>query len=782
MKRLLMLVLGVGILQAWGCTNFNFKAHHMKCSATKPCVEGFRCVGGVCVASDKDVQVLADAADTDVHDAKNAVDIGRDADLAMDVHPGDVHNDMHGADVRKCGNGVCDRGEDCASCPADCGCADGAVCENGVCTQVIEDARDSTQADDGVAGQDVPKDVSGDEGTGMMCGNGVCDPGEDCASCPVDCGCADGAVCKNGVCTQVIEDARDSTQADDGVAGQDVPKDVPGDDGTGMICGNGVCDPGENCDSCPQDCGCTAGQLCYQGSCCTPKTCADMGYECGQHQGNCGKTLKCGICTQHANSYCDANGKCGCHADCTGKECGDDGCGGSCGVCPANEECNHGQCTCLDDKPRCNGVCCPKGDICYGQGCCTPKSCEEQGFECGQQSDGCGSNIDCGKCDEFANSYCDAGKCKCTPACDNKECGDDGCGHSCGECQPPLECSAGRCKCPKTHVCGDSCCFTGDYCFKEACQVPAIPVVPTGQDTCVSSASVIGCPGTAGSTECGTLSYCGQDAQYPDLDRHWIVQGDGEEKMVIDSATGVVYQMAAVEKPDYQHAAAYCESLIYAGHSDWVLPSLFELLNMMDYGKNLPAIDTSIFQTQQSMSTGMFGSATPVYGQSSRHWAVNIIDGTDFPMDDAGSTQHYFVRCVRSTIGRQPDNRFLTLHTESNTKKAILDQATGLIWNTKTGTGLNWRAALSYCEQLECCNNSDWRLPNVNELRSLLDMTKKNPATKFPGFTTAIYWTATHSGNATTIYKIDFSTGRVALSPQTDTLNVICVRGGTILK
>lgn len=37
-----------------------------------------------------------------------------------------------------------------------------------------------------------------------------------------------------------------------------------------------------------------------------------------------------------------------CVPDCTGRECGDDGCGGTCGVCPSGRHCFAGNCTCSD--------------------------------------------------------------------------------------------------------------------------------------------------------------------------------------------------------------------------------------------------------------------------------------------------------------------------------------------------------------------------------------------------------------------------------------------------
>lgn len=45
------------------------------------------------------------------------------------------------------------------------------------------------------------------------------------------------------------------------------------------------------------------------------------------------------------NDRCDGYGSCGCQADCKGIECGNDGCGGSCGTCAAGAVCVQGSCT-----------------------------------------------------------------------------------------------------------------------------------------------------------------------------------------------------------------------------------------------------------------------------------------------------------------------------------------------------------------------------------------------------------------------------------------------------
>lgn len=87
-------------------------------------------------------------------------------------------------------------------------------------------------------------------------------------------------------------------------------------------------------------------------------------------------------------------------------------------------------------------------------GKCTPKSCQDQGFECGMNGDGCGNVINCGGCP--APEVCGAqayAKCASGPPCKPKTCQDlgfncgaagDGCGGSlnCGICQYPDSCGS----------------------------------------------------------------------------------------------------------------------------------------------------------------------------------------------------------------------------------------------------------------------------------------------------------------------------------------------------
>ena len=212
-----------------------------------------------------------------------------------------------------------------------------------------------------------------------------------------------------------------------------------------LCCSDPSCDqPGSVCENSDGSVGvCSAGG-------CVPTSCSAMGKDCDSAPDGCGGTVQCGQCPPGAvcqDGVCFSN----CMPNCTGKQCGDDGCGGSCGECPPGWPCSAGftcapcQSSCAGKEcgdDGCGGSCgnCPDGLACAGGVCsgCTP-SCA--GKECGD--DGCGGS--CGSCG-FDAACNPQGQCACKPACLNKECGDDGCGGACGACGFDDTCSpAGIC-------------------------------------------------------------------------------------------------------------------------------------------------------------------------------------------------------------------------------------------------------------------------------------------------------------------------------------------------
>lgn len=75
----------------------------------------------------------------------------------------------------------------------------------------------------------------------------------------------------------------------------------------------------------------------------------------------------------------------------------------------------------------------------------------------------------------------------------------------------------------------------------------------------------------------------------------------------------------------------------------------------------------------------------------------------------------------------------------------VTDRYTGLTWQQLPApNGLTWDEALRYCEDLELGGETDWRLPNVRELRSLVDYGRSQPSID-PVFLSpsAYFWSST---------------------------------------
>jgi len=95
-----------------------------------------------------------------------------------------------------------------------------------------------------------------------------------------------------------------------------------------------------------------------------------------------------------------------------------------------------------------------------------------------------------------------------------------------------------------------------------------------------------------------------------------------------------------------------------------------------------------------------------------------------------------------------PEPRFT-----DNGDGTMTDNLTGLMWtknaNLPNGT-MNWNQAIDFCNNLTLGGYTDWRLPNVNELESLINADEANSATwlasqGFANVQASYYWSSTTS-------------------------------------
>lgn len=128
----------------------------------------------------------------------------------------------------------------------------------------------------------------------------------------------------------------------------------------------------------------------------------------------------------------------------------------------------------------------------------------------------------------------------------------------------------------------------------------------------------------------------------------------------------------------------------------------------------------------------------------------------------------------------------------------VTDPATNLVWDRcvlgRSGGGCSGGSLTSYTwanalAEVSVRNNanylgySDWRLPNKNELESLVDLTVASPAidtTAFPNTpTTSVAWTATTFATSTgAAWVVTFASGGVDNVDKTQSRHVRLVRGG----
>lgn len=121
----------------------------------------------------------------------------------------------------------------------------------------------------------------------------------------------------------------------------------------------------------------------------------------------------------------------------------------------------------------------------------------------------------------------------------------------------------------------------------------------------------------------------------------------------------------------------------------------------------------------------------------------------------------------------------------------VLDRATGLMWPTDfaaAGANLgnidNWNPAIDWALALDFAGFTDWRLPNILELFSIVYQEIMAPpliwTPPFQNCFSATYWSSTtESLNSTEAWTVDFSTGDIIGAPKAiASLRMVAVRKG----
>ncbi len=311
-----------------------------------------------------------------------------------------------------------------------------------------------------------------------------------------------------------------------------------------------------------------------------------------------------------------------------------------------------------------------------------------------------------------------------------------------------------------------------------------------------------------------TTSYTetfGEDTDYSIKPPSYTDNGDGT---VSDNVTGLMWQQYDGGEVAYDDAVVYCTALSLGGHTDWRLPTSRELFSINCFGALGPALDTSVFpQTYGSedyVKELYWWSSDERADTDTRAWVTNAGGGigahrkaetysvTPSPTD--GHVRYFHVRAVRSTATVE----LPSVHYSDNGDGTVTDRYTGLVWQqTVSADTYTWEEALASVNTLNATGGyagyTDWRLPNIRELLSLVDVAIMQPCIHGVVFglsalapytepTTpdepGIFWSSTSMHNSdpeksTQAWDLhDVYSGIISYSPKTATEHILCVRGG----
>jgi len=282
----------------------------------------------------------------------------------------------------------------------------------------------------------------------------------------------------------------------------------------------------------------------------------------------------------------------------------------------------------------------------------------------------------------------------------------------------------------------------------------------------------------------------GQDAEFGSgvvwrPETRFQVQGD----TVLDTATGLHWLRDAGcgEFPKTWQEAhefiAWMNRREVQGQSDWRLPNRRELRSLISHQSTRPALPeqhpfTHLFQ-------GWYWTSTTAVISPAHAWYVDLAGGRMFY---GGKDQSFMVWPVRGSTGHRlpvtgqdacydargacidcagsgqdgavqagqpwPDPRFHVM------QEGVLDRLTGLGWQRCADLAdgeVDWSRALSTIEALNAVSGQRiWRLPNINELETLVDCSRSRPALAITANCLerlgTIYWSST-----TSMYQPDWA-------------------------
>ncbi|MBN2302823.1 MAG: DUF1566 domain-containing protein, partial [Lentisphaerae bacterium] len=241
-------------------------------------------------------------------------------------------------------------------------------------------------------------------------------------------------------------------------------------------------------------------------------------------------------------------------------------------------------------------------------------------------------------------------------------------------------------------------------------------------------------------------------------------------RMVMDDNTGLIWEVKSPDPNDVNFAGSKLpwtrvedyvvkmNDAAYGGFSDWRLPNREELRSIVDYGKYSP----SIMDAFDNDCPPEFYWSKDSYGPNKNLiWGIYFAIGCGicYPQNN-----RHAIRVVRGGYNRAFGDPAMRSF-KNNGDGTVTDLNSGLMWMKDETPELNWNDAMKYCVEMSLGGHSDWRLPNIREIATLIDVSFKDlcwfDKEFFPGVKTkplGFYW-ATSTYASTFAWGVNFQFG-----------------------
>ena len=316
-------------------------------------------------------------------------------------------------------------------------------------------------------------------------------------------------------------------------------------------------------------------------------------------------------------------------------------------------------------------------------------------------------------------------------------------------------------------------CASGYWWNGSSC-IAIVPLgrICTGQTSCYNASSSMMCQTNPAGTD-DTYNFYGQDAQHTDkcTEQSFTASSD----VIKDNNTGLVWEISpSTDSYTWNDRETHCNELNssnYGGKSNWRVPNPFELLTIVDNSKFGPAVNSN-FTGIPADNVGILWTSKQVMQSDFYAYYFQSFNGYEAY---TSKTDPHKVLCVS---GNEMPGGVLTTQTLQD-DVIVRDSTTDFMWQKEYVTDLTWQQALQYCEELTYAGYYGWRLPNKNELASLINHDKSwgHTHSDFPDMPDDYFWSSTtYASDKSEAWTTEFSTGKVQAKSKTETYNVRCVR------